>query len=963
MSDFSDSFTVGARASAYMIKNHNCILVGPGTAKDQKRYAPSDFFAPKEYRKLNRYMRPLVSLIRPSDYRLDLYEDGQLMFFGGDDAPVQNVKAELKKHFRGKSDAYEFYRKALTNAYVNQKDNLKTTLSDLSDLDYTSVYIRKDNDTIIKEVTKSFSGRKEMGKPNMFELSGDTTFVLDRESFKEKYGEVPKFNCQNIFVRLFRGLREEVAKAIENGSRGNQWVKVLNSIGGLRDVIVATPLMSVKQFSSLPDDVTFRDYERTVKDYRLHDFDKLVDEASKLFKPSDLIFQYDSDHNKLGRLDKLLSGATKVYSDDKENIYVKDDMVIQESLEDEIVRILTTTKKEFKKQFSEEGNNFPEKNVLVKITIDGVSRTAERISGNDYVSDFVSIPDGEEFAVKYTDNFSWEPFDGMPSNGRFLTESELLSYNKQALSDEELNSIKSLVEEDNMITPVNSAYNAGKNFALETKGEAKINELYARASELGCSDEDVGQFVKGFSDLVAEENKIANQAVDTVHKEFSQGYIGVGIENPVDLPDGRYPATLTDTIVKLEGKEYTSSESVPSTNDAPIWVYVKDKVAFWSISNKTFSAKSDNTQVVFHKEYSQLKKNLNPKNEESIVAFGRFKMRNGESIKKFGGFSDIIIELEDNIRNATTKEEQEKALKAWKDRVKQDYMKSDFRIIDEDLKEFSNQDNIFTVYDPETKLRKVDSKGKPVEFNSLSKANEWAKDNGGETVSLLFYVDRIQSKDTKQFSYNGAYSDLNYVLRDLRQAYQIAKEEAHGSRHHYGKLNDFALLVELGKLDIEVLEDIMTRQDYEYINNMVKDDAKYDTIMGYPKNDARWNKMFSQKPILEQVKETKERLGFDTDKEAFDYIINGNPEYRKKYKDSWGDVLEGKLKEFSQIDGKSKAFKDGQELGRKYKESGDEASNYDVESVASEAGYEGDDLTNFKFGFHSIASKAENFTK
>jgi hypothetical protein len=78
------------------------------------------------------------------------------------------------------------------------------------------------------------------------------------------------------------------------------------------------------------------------------------------------------------------------------------------------------------------------------------------------------------------------------------------------------------------------------------------------------------------------------------------------------------------------------------------------------------------------------------------------------------------------------------------------------RILEKDDVINFSQDNIFTVYDLETKLRKVDSKGEPVKFNSLSQAEKWAKDNGGTTASLLFYIDRIQPKDkSSNFSVSG----------------------------------------------------------------------------------------------------------------------------------------------------------------------------------------------------------------
>jgi len=83
-----------------------------------------------------------------------------------------------------------------------------------------------------------------------------------------------------------------------------------------------------------------------------------------------------------------------------------------------------------------------------------------------------------------------------------------------------------------------------------------------------------------------------------------------------------------------------------------------------------------------------------------------------------------------------------------------------------------SQDDIFTVYDIKTKLRKVDSLGKPVEFKKLAEAKKWAEDNGGEVASLLFYVDRIQPKMHKEFS-NLASTEVhnmegeNQVIEDL----------------------------------------------------------------------------------------------------------------------------------------------------------------------------------------------------
>jgi putative sterol carrier protein len=75
-----------------------------------------------------------------------------------------------------------------------------------------------------------------------------------------------------------------------------------------------------------------------------------------------------------------------------------------------------------------------------------------------------------------------------------------------------------------------------------------------------------------------------------------------------------------------------------------------------------------------------------------------------------------------------------------------------YNSVDKKADNFSSRDDIFTVYDTETKLRKVDSKGRPVEFKKVSEAKKWAEDNGGEVASLLFYVDRIQPKMRKEFS-------------------------------------------------------------------------------------------------------------------------------------------------------------------------------------------------------------------
>lgn len=63
------------------------------------------------------------------------------------------------------------------------------------------------------------------------------------------------------------------------------------------------------------------------------------------------------------------------------------------------------------------------------------------------------------------------------------------------------------------------------------------------------------------------------------------------------------------------------------------------------------------------------------------------------------------------------------------------------------------------------------------------------------------------------------------------------------------------------------------------------------------------------------------------------------------------------VKRFSVIDGDSRAFKAGQAVAHESHDLGQDA----VRTAGENAGFAGDELTNFQFGYNSIANKAPNF--
>lgn len=258
------------------------ILIGFGAKNNQRRYDPKDFFAPTHIKHYEDDKDTLVQLTTKGDpdrKRIVLTEKGKVLYYIKDQKLHPQQKKALKSFFLGQSDPYEFFQRALKQAYKNQIDNLKYSFDGLVTFPYNSVWIRNDSEEDINRICKQFSVVEE------------------------------KTMTQNI-----------------------------------------------KQFALKTDDsevdITVGQYLDAVRDYRLSDYYDVAEILANKFDRTSKLFEYNSEHYKLGKISKYLVGSVVLKDNGDKTIYGNNEDVIVVDSEDNIVRIFTISPKQFKKQFS-----------------------------------------------------------------------------------------------------------------------------------------------------------------------------------------------------------------------------------------------------------------------------------------------------------------------------------------------------------------------------------------------------------------------------------------------------------------------------------------------------------------------------------------------------------------------------------------------------------------------------------